>query len=126
MVQKEKQIENAILEYLAMSNIFSFKVKSQGTYDPVRKQFRAPSKYYKRGTADILGIYKGQFLAIEVKSEKGRASIHQKLFLDEVTKNGGIAFIARSVSEVADHLRSWPDSVRIKYNELKNDVDGVA
>ena len=74
-MQREKLIENGILEYLAMRNIFAFKVKSQGTWDEKTKSFRRPSKYYKIGVSDILGIYKGKPLAIEVKSEKGRLSI---------------------------------------------------
>lgn len=75
-----------------------------GTYDPKEGKFRRPSKYYKRGTADILGIYKGRPLAIEVKSEKGRLSIHQKLFLQEFQNNGGIAIVARSVEDVVRQL----------------------
>lgn len=104
-MQKEKIIENSILEYLAHRNIFSFKVKSQGTFDPKKKEFRRPSKYYKRGTADILGIYEGVPLAIEVKSEKGRLSIHQKIFLQEFKNNGGIAIVAKSLEDVERGLR---------------------
>lgn len=85
-------------------NILAFKVKSQGTFDPKTKQFRRPSKYYKRGTADILGIYKTRPLAIEVKSERGKLSIHQKIFLQEWVNHGGIAIIARSVEELTKKL----------------------
>lgn len=99
-MQKEKVIENAILEYLAHRDILAFKIKSQGTFDPTLKKFRRPSKYYKRGVADILGIYKQMPLAIEVKSEKGRLSIHQKMFLQEFKSYGGIAIVARSVEDV--------------------------
>lgn len=99
-MQGEKQIENSILEWLAWNNIFSFKVKSQGTWDEKEKKFRKPSRYYKKGTADILGIYKGKFLAIEVKSASGRLSEHQKIFLNQVKENGGIAIVARSIDDV--------------------------
>lgn len=107
MKQPEKEIENNILEWLAWNNIFSFKVKSQGTWDEAKKTFRRPSKYYKRGTADILGIYKTYPLACEVKSEKGRLSIHQKAFLEEWRKNGGIAIVARSVDDVEEALKEF-------------------
>ena len=100
MQGEEKRIENAILEWLAMKDIFAFKVKSQGTWDPTKKVFRSPSKYYKRGTADILGIYKCRPLAIEVKSKTGKPTIHQKIFLQAWQDNGGIGFIARSVEDV--------------------------
>lgn len=104
MTQPEKHIENSILEFLALHNIFAFKVKSQGTFDQAKGQFRRPSRYYKKGVADILGIFNGKFLAIEVKSAKGRLSPVQKLFLEQVHANGGMAFVARSIDDVATEL----------------------
>lgn len=103
-MQPEKIIEDQILQWLSYKQILSFKVKSQGTYDEKIGGFRRRSKFYRRGVADILGIYKGRFLAIEVKTEKGRASIHQKLFLQDVINAGGIALIARSVEDLERKL----------------------
>ena len=58
------------------------------------------------GVSDILGILKdGRFLAIEVKSAKGRISPHQQLFLNEITARGGLAFVAKSVEEVVAQLK---------------------
>jgi penicillin-binding protein-related factor A (putative recombinase) len=102
--QPEKLIENAILEYLAARDIFAFKVKTSGTYDPVIKGFRKPGKYYLKGVSDILGLYQGRFLAIEVKTKTGRLSPVQKLFLERVKSYGGIAFVARSVEDVGVEL----------------------
>ena len=90
-----------------MRDILAFKIKSQGTFDPTTKRFRRPSKYYKLGVADILGIYKGKPLAIEVKSEKGRLSIHQKIFLQQFQNHGGIAIIARSIEELEQKLEKY-------------------
>lgn len=103
-MQGEKLIENEILSYLSFRDIFAFKVKSQGTYDQKEGRFRRPSKHYRRGTADILGIYKGRPLAIEVKSEKGRLSVHQRMFLDSFIKYGGIALVSRSVEQLEKQL----------------------
>jgi hypothetical protein len=47
--QPEKFIENAILDYLALRNVFAWKIKSVGTFDPVEKKFRRPSKRYMKG-----------------------------------------------------------------------------
>lgn len=96
----EKYIENSILDYLAARDIYAWKVKSVGTYDVKRQGFRMPSKRYKRGVSDILGIYRGKPLAIEVKSANGRLSPAQKLFLTEFLERGGIAMVAKSVDEV--------------------------
>lgn len=53
------------------------------------------------GSSDIIGIYRktGQFLAIEVKTPKGRPTKEQLNFIDQVTKAGGIAGIARTVED---------------------------
>lgn len=106
MKLSEKQIENSILEYLAMRNIYAFKVKSQGTYDVKEGRFRKPSRYYKRGTADILGVLPGgRFLAIEVKSKTGRLSMHQKMFIEAVNAYGGLGFVARSIEDVEQSIK---------------------
>lgn len=59
-----------------------------------------------RGTADILGLLDdGTFLAVEVKSEKGRLSPEQKVFLSEVKLRGALAIVARSVEDVEFKLK---------------------
>lgn len=58
------------------------------------------------GSSDILGVMKdGRFLAIEVKSAKGRLTKHQKAFIDGINNAGGVAFVARSIEDVAIGLR---------------------
>lgn len=102
----EKVIENSILSYLKREGVFVFKVESQGTYDQKKGIYRLKkSQHRMRGVADIVGIFKGIPLYIEVKSAKGRLSEHQKAFLDRVNQEGGIAFVARSVDEVRERLR---------------------
>lgn len=51
-----------------------------------------------KGSADIIGIHKpsGRFVAVEVKTAKGRATKEQLAFLAAVEQAGGIAGIARS------------------------------
>lgn len=120
MSQPERAIEEQILTYLKMKGIFAFKVKTMGSFDPVTRGFRRISKWYRRGVSDILGIYKGKFLAIEVKLPKrqigekkyaaGRPSTFQKMFLQDVLDNGGISFIATSVEDVEEALKKQEKS----------------
>lgn len=56
------------------------------------------------GVSDILGIYKGRFLAIEIKAPGGRLSPAQKIFLDNVKEEGGVAILAYSVDDVIKGL----------------------
>ncbi len=56
------------------------------------------------GSADIIGIHKatGRFIAIEVKTETGRATKEQLNFIEQVRAAKGIAGIARSVQDALD------------------------
>jgi ABC-type transporter MlaC component len=55
---------------------------------------------YKRGISDLVGQLKtGQFLACEVKREGAALMDHQREFLNEVLRNGGVAFVARSIED---------------------------
>ena len=56
------------------------------------------------GVPDIIGIFRGRFLGIEVKSKAGRLTTAQKIFIDEINMAGGIAFVARSIDDVAEKL----------------------
>lgn len=60
---------------------------------------------YKRGISDLIGQLKtGQFLACEVKREGAALMDHQREFLNEVLRNGGVAFVARCVEDAEKAL----------------------
>lgn len=108
----ELDIEKDILRYLSLRKIFCWKCKTQGTFDPKTNRFRK-NKNLKRGVSDILGcLPDGKFLAIEVKRpadphqgiEAGNTTYEQKLFISDVNKLGGIAFVAEGIDEVVAHL----------------------
>ena len=58
-------------------------------------------------TPEMVGLPVAVFLAVETKSESGRASKEQKNFLERVSEAGGIAILARSAQDVAGGLRNW-------------------
>lgn len=53
------------------------------------------------GSSDLIGIHcaTGKFIAMEVKTAKGRASIEQERFIAAILISGGIAGIVRSPAE---------------------------
>jgi hypothetical protein len=104
--QPEKLIENQILHYLFKRGIFAWKNQSVGVFDPVKRIYRKSNNpFHIKGVSDILGIMNdGRILAIEVKTEKGRASPEQQLFIQKIKDRGGIAFVARSVYDVEKEL----------------------
>jgi len=98
----EKEIEKQILDYLSLlPECFVWKCNNFGTYGKFRK---AKSKHIINGVSDILGIYKGRFLAIEVKTKTGKTSTEQDQFLENIRIQGGISFVARSLEEVKEYL----------------------
>jgi hypothetical protein len=60
---------------------------------------------HSKGIADILGLWHGRGLAIEVKAKGGKPSKEQKEFLQDWKESGGIAILAYSLDDVIDALR---------------------
>ena len=102
----ESDIQTQILDFLNMNGVFSFRVNSMGIFDKEKCIYRTPSKYSLKGTSDIIGIFPdGKFLAIEVKSAKGRPTKEQNAFINKINSRGGLAFICRSLESLKDILQ---------------------
>lgn len=56
------------------------------------------------GSSDLIGIYKGRFTAVEVKTPTGRPTLMQTNFINMVNNSDGIGFIARSTEEAEKKL----------------------
>ena len=56
------------------------------------------------GSPDILGVYKGRAIGIEVKNAKGKQSPSQVNFQTKFTLAGGLYILARSVDDVMEKL----------------------
>ena len=52
------------------------------------------------GVPDILGIYKGRMIGLELKAPKGVVSPAQQHFIDKINEEGGIAFVVRTLDDV--------------------------
>lgn len=55
-------------------------------------------------TQEMVGKTIAIFLAIEIKKDEGILSTEQIKFIDAVNKSGGIAFVARSTTDVIEKL----------------------
>jgi penicillin-binding protein-related factor A (putative recombinase) len=102
----EKDIELEILLWLnRQPGCFAWKNKSMGTFNAKRGVYlRSHHRFNEKGTSDILGIYRGYMLCIEVKSATGRLQPHQAQFLEKMHDMGAIAFMARSLDDVKGQL----------------------
>lgn len=103
----ERDILNTIMQYLWYNKIMAWRNNTTGVYDPTKKIFRKMPKYTRKGVPDIIGIYKGRFLGIEVKQPGKYPSKEQREFIAEAQENGGIAFVARSLEDVKEFLSKY-------------------
>lgn len=113
MATPEGKVKHGIASVLSKSRMlfgvdcFFWYNSSTGIFDPSTKRFRRNNSPHSiLGVADILGLLSnGQFIAIEVKSAKGRLSIHQKAFLAKVEQMNGIAIVAYSVDDFVSKFK---------------------
>jgi Holliday junction resolvase len=87
---RERDITKAIRDFLNALGIFHWKAMQGLGSTP--------------GVPDIIGIYQGRLLGIEVKVPRGQPSENQKQFIAAINRAGGIAFVARSVDDVIKAL----------------------
>src|SRR6267154_5037238 len=100
---KESVYQKAILEYLQAKGILVWRNHSTGIYNPKGGGFIPLGK---PGVSDILGILpNGRFLAIEVKTPKGKLSENQIFFLDDINIRGGLAFMAITIDDVEKEFK---------------------
>lgn len=104
--RKEKDIEAEILLWLNYQpGCKAWKNKSMGTFNAKRGVFLRPhGRFTERGSSDILGVWRGYMLCVEVKGRRGFLAPHQAEFLDTMSRLGAIAFVARSLDDVKAHL----------------------
>jgi len=88
----ETEIQHSILKFLELIKVTAYR-NNTGSRGGVRYGLC-------KGSADIIGIFHGRFLAIEVKKPKEHPTPEQREFLNLVNEKGGVAFYACSVKEV--------------------------
>ena len=108
--QPERVVQTQIIHWLQIRqrqgvNCMFWRQPTMGAYYAKERKFLAPmGAGTRKGIADILGIWEGQPLAIEVKSKYGRLTKEQKEFLEEWSARGGISIVARCVDDVEKAL----------------------
>jgi penicillin-binding protein-related factor A (putative recombinase) len=103
--RKEVEIQKQIMDYLDAHRIINW--RNNNIPIPVVKQGRI-LRYRRfngaKGAGDIFGFYNNKFFSIECKSRTGKVSEDQISFIAMVRSQGHIAFIARSLNDVDEHL----------------------
>lgn len=93
----EGLVKAGICQWLAFrrSRCMFWMNESVGVFDQKLGIYRKKnSPFQRKGISDILGIWDGQALAIEVKAGSNRPSADQIEFLTDFSESGGIAICA--------------------------------
>lgn len=56
------------------------------------------------GSSDLIGLFKGRFLALEIKKPGKKATVKQQNFINAVNRAGGIAGVVTSVEDLKNLL----------------------
>lgn len=97
-MEKENDIQTAILDYLAFKKHFFWRQNNFTIFDG--KNFRRLPKYSILGIPDIIVIKDGKFIGLEVKTKTGALSEGQKQFMINCEKAGGKYYIVKSIDDV--------------------------
>ena len=106
---EESNIQKGIVDYLQMlenmGKVYFFRNNSfAGTF----KRANGSNGYVKNnkpGMPDIICLYQGKYVGIEVKSSKGKQTPEQKKAQEDIERLGGIYLLVRSLEEVTSVIK---------------------
>lgn len=102
----ESQIQKTMLEWFKYQpNTFVWRQNSGAMYQESKTGRHGFKTASVDGISDIMGIYKGYPIAVEVKRPGGKPTEKQTDFLTNFAKAGGIAMVASSLEEMIKDLK---------------------
>lgn len=114
MKRLEQQLHIAVAKYLALM----LPVDAWWTTIPAggggaRRGAFIKAMGYRKGTPDILIVFRGLAHFVELKADEGKASASQHDAMREIIKAGGHSVICRSIDEVQLALGEWRIPTRL-------------
>jgi Holliday junction resolvase len=98
-------LTGCIVKYITLKGGFATRINSTGIYDIRLNRYRPGTQ--KKGISDIISMYRGKSLSIEVKYGKDVQSEAQKKIEAEIIRAGGLYYEARNFSDFKD----WFDRI---------------
>lgn len=98
--QNANSLTKAIVEFLCRNKWIAWRQNNGGVYDAKIKKYRR-NPHHKKGVSDIIGFHRknARFIGVEIKVNGDKASIEQKLFIEDIIKAGGIGIFATSFDQ---------------------------
>jgi len=91
-------LTDAVIKYIKLHGGVAYRINTVGVYDEKLGGLR--NSGMKKGLPDVIGIYKGRFLGVEIKVGKDRQSDHQKDREVEINQAGGVYLIAKTFDQI--------------------------
>jgi hypothetical protein len=102
---KETDLVRAVLTLIRLRGGLAVRVNSGGSV--IGKQFVRHCDTV--GMSDVVACFRGAFIALEAKGERGRLRPSQRAFLDAVEKAGGVALVVKDLRQVEAALDALED-----------------
>ncbi len=96
----EIEIQATVCEYLQRKKHFFSRINNTPIFDQRKNIYRALPKFTRKGFPDILVLWKGFPVFLEIKSPKGRQSPEQKEFQLDCDKQGIEYHLIKDLDEV--------------------------
>src|SRR5689334_4693365 len=98
---KETDLVRQIIQYLNLRGHLVQRTQSGMVKVTNKYGKQHMMKFAQAGTSDITGCSKtGRFIAVECKISPNKPTELQELYLEEIRKRGGIAFVAYDLDDV--------------------------
>ena len=109
IVTPEKYIQSACMNYLELlenqGKLYFFRSQAGAVHTIRGNGSKGFFRTGRAGAPDITVCYKGKFVGLEIKNEKGKQSAYQEQAQKQIEKTGGYYFIVRSLDELVKLLK---------------------
>ena len=91
MSKASAELTNQVIDHIYRFGGYAWRASSVGVFDTKQMHFRAAAK---KGVSDVLAVYKGRLIAVEIKIGTDKLSDEQNGFMRNIEHAGGVAIIA--------------------------------
>lgn len=105
----EQAIQRAIFAHIrarGVRGLVAFHCPNGGARRPAEAAI-FKSLGVRAGVSDVIALYNGNFYALELKADNGRATEAQMEFISDVNSAGGFAVIAEGLDPALRILETW-------------------
>lgn len=94
---------SACISLMVMHGVYATKTHTMGVFDPATGRRRRV--HGVRGWPDITGVMPGgRFIAVEVKTGRGRLTSEQAAVRSEIESRGGVYVLCRDIDDLIEAL----------------------